>query len=136
MKLYPGGSTRSKEWRALRDRVRERAHDKCENCGIDNHDLGVRLPPDSEFMSVPGYKRGESVEIDGRKFRVIKVVCTTAHRDSKLVDHSLANLAFLCQRCHLALDAPSRIRKAQKTRRSKKPQLDMVDWIEDHAQKD
>lgn len=133
-KLYPGGSTRSPEWRSIREQVRERAGNKCEKCGIANHDLGFRTP-DGEFVPTPGWKRGEFVEVDGRKFKVIKIVCTVAHLDSQLVNHALDNLGFYCQRDHLALDAPSRIRKGQKTKRSKKPQMDMVDWIEDqHGQ--
>lgn len=39
---------------------------------------------------------------------VTEVVLTVAHLDNDLVDHSDANLAALCQRCHLTHDARAR----------------------------
>lgn len=40
--------------------------------------------------------------------RLTRVVLTTAHLDNDLVDHGDANLAALCQRCHLTHDATQR----------------------------
>jgi hypothetical protein len=110
MALYPGGSIRSPEWLAIREQVRERAGDKCEKCGIANHVYVWRWPEGAVV-----YAAGPDVlSIDGRK--PILIVCTVAHFDGKLVDHSLANLRFWCQRCHNRHDAPMRAagRKARR----------------------
>jgi len=47
------------------------------------------------------------------------VVLTIAHRDNALVDHSDANLAAWCQRCHLTHDARQHADNARETRRSR-----------------
>ncbi len=112
MALYPGGSIRSPEWLALREQVRERAGDKCEECGVANHAVGVRYQG-KFFPLIPGdtSKPGDVVGFrvfDYIPMTVIRIVCTTAHLDGELVDHSLGNLKFLCQRCHNRHDAPMR----------------------------
>ena len=45
-----------------------------------------------------------------------KVVLTIAHRDNELTDHSDANLAAWCQRCHLTHDAAQHAADARLTR--------------------
>ena len=95
MAKYPGGSIRSPEWLAIRERILERAENKCEQCGVENY------------------------EIVARSDKEVKIVLTIAHLDGGLEDHTDENLAALCQKCHNILDAPSRAVNAAKTRRSK-----------------
>lgn len=112
MKLYPGGSTSSYEWRAIRERIQERAGDRCEKCGVENYLYGYRVDgrfvvvplatKHHQFLSdVPGHAKPPLKQLD---FKLIQIICTTAHMDGKLVDHSDGNLKFLCQYCHLNHD--------------------------------
>lgn len=102
---YPGGSARSKEWRLIRGRIRYRAGDACE---------GSPAYPDCRA------KNYEPHPVTGSK-----VVCTVAHRDGKLDDHSDENLAFWCQRCHLTHDAKQHAHNAAITRAEKRGQPDL-----------
>lgn len=133
MAKYPGGSIRSPEWLAIRQRIRERAGDCCEECGVPNGELGGRIgevwftaqnddarPGEHGFCTDLAGERGE------RELRIVKIVCTVAHVDGKLDDHSDGNLAFLCQRCHLRHDAEQHRINARITRHEKLGQLDLL----------
>lgn len=89
MAKYPGGSIRSPEWQAIRERIRTRAE-------------------------------------GGATLRIIRIVCTVAHVDGGLDDHSDDNLRFWCQRCHNRHDAKSRQEHATITRHEKAGQLDLI----------
>lgn len=108
MKLYPGGGIRSPEWLEIRARIQLRALNCCEGCGVPNGAVGVRI--DGAFFPVtnPKMKPGDKIMIPGNEYKVIRIVCTVAHRDDDLVDHSDENLAFWCQRCHNRNDAKGR----------------------------
>lgn len=114
---YPGGSIRSPEWLVIREAVRERAGDRCEECGVENGAIGLRLPDeDYKFCPTPDLQIGDLIDEerdDGRHMKVFRIVCTVAHVDNALVDHSLSNLRFWCQKCHLSHD--SALRKAAKS---------------------
>lgn len=129
MAKYPGGSIKSPEWLAIRERIRQRAGDCCEECGIVNHAVGVRLLS-GEFIAVRIAKLGSRIShyIDGVwvSGKVIQIVCTVAHFDGKLDDHSDENLRFWCQRCHNRHDARSRQENATITRHEKAGQLDLI----------
>lgn len=139
MALYPGGSIHSPEWQAIRSFIRARAGDCCEECGVRNHALGGRLRDGTFLKAKPTGDNGLRItwpspgdwdwcgDINsGVKLRIIKIVCTVAHLDGKLVDHSESNLAFLCQRCHNRLDARWRQENAAITRAEKAGQLDLI----------
>ncbi len=115
MTKYPGGSIRSPEWLAIREQVRERAGDRCEGCGVINRSVGWR---DDEGCFHNSVARDDLDRMPGAKY--IKIVCTVAHLDGQLVDHSLDNLRFWCQRCHNRHDAKARSLNAQATNRSKR----------------
>lgn len=117
MKLYPGGSIRSPEWLAIRGRIRERAGDKCEECGVWNGAWIERNEDGTWFETLEGDTYS------------VKIVCTVAHLDGCLVDHSDENLKFLCQRCHNRLDAKSRQANAAITRHEKVGQDDLFGRI-------
>lgn len=115
MALYPGGSIRSPEWLAIRERIRARAGDCCEECGVRNLAYGYRRG-DGYFDDL-GLDRGPAelryIEIvpmttERQVGYFFRIVCTVAHIDGEFVDHSDDNLAFWCQRCHNRHDAPMR----------------------------
>ena len=133
MSKYPGGSIRSPEWRAIRERIRARAGDCCEECGVPNGELGGRVddvwftaqdddarPGEYAFCTDVSGQGGE------RDLRFINIVCTVAHVDGKLDDHSDDNLRFWCQRCHNRHDAKRRQENATITRHEKAGQRDLI----------
>jgi len=138
MAKYPGGSIRSAEWGAIRERIRRRADDCCEECGVKNHALGGRLrdgtflkarPTGDNGLRLTWPREGEWAwcgDKDAIQLRIIRIVCTVAHVDGKLEDHSDDNLRFWCQRCHNRHDARSRQEHATITRHEKAGQLDLI----------
>ena len=78
------------DWPEIRKAILERAEDKCELCGAENH------------LSHP---------ITGSK-----VVLTVHHIDHDITNNKPYNLMAACQKCHLRLDLPGKIkRRKQKT---------------------
>lgn len=136
MLLYPGGSIRSPEWLEIRARIQKRAGNCCEECGVENYALGGRridgtfhkaLPVGEKLLRLEWPRPGDwSLCQGGVTLRIIKVICTVAHFDGKLTDHSDANLRFWCQRCHNRHDAKSRQENATITRHEKAGQLDLI----------
>ena len=126
MALYPGGSIRSREWLAIREQVRERAGNRCQQCGVPNHAIGAWSRHEQFIISAVPVIPGDTISWDGEKLRVIRIVCTVAHVDGKLDDHGDANLRFWCQRCHNGHDARSRQINAAITRHAKAGQLDLI----------
>ena len=112
MKLYPGGSINSKEWKAIRKSILDRADHCCE---------GIPRYPDCRA------KNGEPHPVTGST-----VVLTIMHMDHDPTNNDPSNLKAGCQRCHNTYDQPFRQKNAAKTRRSKSPQTDLVDLIEDN----
>jgi len=112
-KLYPDN------WKEIRERIRQRAGDKCEKCKVMNH-----------FVICRGKWHGEDVyqyddgaihrASDGKHItynyvgdleeptKFIVVVYTTAHLDHDPQNNEDENLAFLCQKCHNNYDRPHR----------------------------
>lgn len=136
---YPGGSIRSPEWMAIREAIGNRAGWCCEECGVRHGAIGLRLPDDS-FLDLAGFAPGDLVPIIVDKggclidmeFKVIRVVCTVAHRDWGLDDHRPENLAFWCQLHHNRHDGPERGKNAAATRAARPPR-DLIEWIKKAA---
>lgn len=132
--LYPA------DWPEIRERIRIRAKDRCELCGVRNHSVGYR---DENGLFVPcggnlimedygngmDYKTGKVTEYKRAKeiadfqtgtdemgYKYIVIVCTTAHMDHDPTNCDEKNLMFLCQKCHNKHDAPHR----KETRRAVK----------------
>lgn len=91
--------------------IKERADHKCEWCGAKNHTLIQRLKTDTSI-----YRYSNAGECDNWRTS-IKVVLTIAHLDHDIKNNDHANLACLCQRCHLLYDKDlhARNRKRCKT---------------------
>lgn len=110
MKKYPGGSTNSKEWKAIRADIIDRAEHACE---------GSPHWPDCRAVNYEAHPSTGS-----------KVVLTIAHLDHDPSNNDYANLKAWCQRCHNKYDQPHRQANAARTRRAKMAQIDLVDVIE------
>lgn len=82
------------DWTAISRRVREDAGWRCEWCGI---------------------AQGSTATKSGGR-----VVLTVAHVDHDTANNSPANLAALCQACHLRHDLPLHQRNAAETRRRRR----------------
>jgi 5-methylcytosine-specific restriction endonuclease McrA len=113
-------------WKQIRARILARAGNRCEQCRAVNHQVVVRhtdcyLDADGYVWdSVTGAPRGMSRDSEFPGQRLTRIVLTIAHLDGALVDHSDANLAALCQRCHLALDRAQHVATARETRAARK----------------
>lgn len=110
MKLYPGGSIRSKEWKAFRAELIARAGNRCEGT--------------PRFPSCRAENGKAHPETGSR------VVLTIAHMDHDENHADPARCRALCQRCHLNWDAKHHRANAALTRRRKAAQLDLEDYIE------
>jgi hypothetical protein len=112
-KLYPGGSIRSKEWRAFRTEILARADHACE--GTD------QFPACRAANGEPHPETGA------------KVVLTIAHMDHDETHADPERCRALCQRCHNAWDAPHRKANALRKVRQRYAQIDIEDYINEHA---
>lgn len=75
-----------RNWQQIRTAILDRAGNRCEFCGVENHTC--RLNP----------KTGKEA----------KIVLTIAHLDHTPENCDPENLRALCQRCHNAYDAEHR----------------------------
>lgn len=118
------------DWPQIVARIRLRAGNRCEQCGVENHALGGRLrdgtwlpaePTEERMLRLVWPKPGEYgwCSANGRRayLRIIRIVCTTAHLDHVPEHVSESNLRYLCQRCHLRYDARHHAETAYATRR-------------------
>lgn len=94
-------------WRATRYRIRARANDCCEFCGVPNHVRVIRCggywldPATYRWQSPDG---GPAAADPTGRDRSVYIVCTVAHLNHLAGDDRPENLRFLCQSCHLAWD--------------------------------
>lgn len=73
------------DWKEIRKEILKRANNRCELCNAENYK--------------PHWKTGS------------KVVLTIAHIDQDRENNKRYNLLALCQRCHLRIDLPYKIKK-------------------------
>lgn len=108
-----------KEWPLISRRIRfERAGNRCEQCGVPNHELGGRTPDGQWHKArITGCDRrlpepGSEWWCDGpngvHKLRIVRIVLTVAHLDHTPENCSDENLRAWCQRCHNLYDAQMR----------------------------
>lgn len=110
MRLYPGGSTNSKEWKAIRADILNRAGDACEGS--------------------PAWPECRANNYEPHPATGSKVILTIAHLDHNPSSNCYTNLRAWCQRCHNKYDQPHREKNAARTRRNKLTQIDLVDICE------
>ena len=105
--LYP------KDWKQIRAEIKDRALDKCEICGVQNHDVGIRFENGTFHRLDGGWKPGQMWQMtETKSFKVIRIVCTVMHLNHDPTDNgqpgNRPNLKFGCQRCHNKHDAAFR----------------------------
>lgn len=103
--LYLGGGTHSKEWKAFRASIIDRAGNRCE---------GTPMHPDCRA------ENGQPHPITGSK-----VVLTIAHMDHDESHADPERCRALCNRCHNSWDAEHRRQNRAKTLRAKKAATDL-----------
>ena len=107
-------------WKEIRQKILERADNKCEFCGIPNKSIIVYkdgkvskfLKPgdfDYEVWGSAG-KNFTAADCKGKlhKYKSSLVVLTIAHLDQTPENCEEDNLKALCQKCHNKLDGPYR----------------------------
>lgn len=117
------------DWPAISARVRARADNRCEECGVENHELGGRAPngewckalPQGENLlglkwPIPGFKAW--CEGYPEKLRIVRIILTVAHLNHQPEDCRDENLRAWCQRCHNRYDAAMRRQGIQARRRA------------------
>lgn len=117
------------DWKEISARIRSRANNCCEICGVPNGVLIYRHRDDPEqYDIVPDpISEADVYRIFGGKpisemARTIKVVLTVAHLDHDTTNNSDGNLTCLCQFHHLRHDAKLHAEHAKTTRANRKRQ--------------
>jgi len=90
-----------KNWKEISKRIRKRAGDKCEQCGLPN---------------------GSTHPLTGSK-----IVLTVAHLNHTPEDCRPKNLKAWCQKCHNSYDAPMRARGIKERARARRADGDLFD---------
>lgn len=127
-------------WNEIRERIKARAKNCCEFCGVANWAIGGR---DRDGRFHPAYAAGEAPDVrvmpkhgedawcgaggPEHFLRVFRIVCTVAHLDHVPEHCDDENLRFLCQRCHLVYDKKHHAETAYQTRRDGKAAADLFD---------
>lgn len=120
MPIRPENQARyPKDWPAISRQIRERADQKCEECGVPNYEYGGRAPDGSWHKSLPlGEKLlrlewpqpGNYAMCKGwpEPLRIVRIVLTVAHLDHQPENCDPSNLKAWCQRCHNRYDMAER----------------------------
>ena len=129
MPLYPGGSTRSPEWRELREEVLDRSGWRCDFCLVE-HGMTISMLGDGTFMTGTGGvycdRTGGFLRLSHPSFepgRPVLIVLAVCHKDHDPTNNNPDNLLALCQKCHLRHDAKEHWR----TRRARNAIGDLFD---------
>ena len=112
------------DWPAISKRIRAKAGNRCEQCGVENGALIYRgsheMRPAWRYASDTVYENSRCAfdgseipgtcwdDFDSRRGDPVKVVLTVAHLDHQPENCADDNLRAWCQRCHNAYDAPMR----------------------------
>lgn len=106
--LYPA------DWPDISRRIRDRAGQRCEECGVPNYADIVRDGDAWEMFDADRVARRHPYP------RVTHIVLTVHHRDADPSNNQDDNLVALCQRCHFAADMDLHKRNAAETRRRRR----------------
>lgn len=123
------------KWTLIVRLILKRANNKCEWCGVQNHEVIKRLrgdeyrvPTSGELSTVHLLVTDVKVTMAKalKKVGLTKIILTTAHVDHDKNNNRFWNLASLCQRCHLGHDREQHSRNRKYGRKHKgKQQLKM-----------
>jgi 5-methylcytosine-specific restriction endonuclease McrA len=99
-------------WKQLVLAIKRRAHDRCELCGVQNGKTIIR--PDGNWWHEWYYADPEDIICAPTGARAVRIVLTVAHVDQDITNNNPWNLMALCQRCHLKIDLPWKIKNRSK----------------------
>lgn len=119
-------------WKAISAAVRADAGNRCEWCNAPNGETIARgrdgtymLPGGQVYQADTGECMGLARWSEYPVERMVRIVLTVAHLDHQPENNDRANLAALCQRCHLRYDAANHAKNASATRRGRKAAGDL-----------
>lgn len=101
----------------IRPAILQRAENHCERCGAPNHALIRRSAHNGAIYHVSGGILPQAADLQWGEW--IRVVLTIAHLDHDVSNNHHANLAALCQRCHLRHDAKQHVETRRRKRAAK-----------------
>ncbi len=126
-----------KDWKAIRERILERAGNRCEKCKAPNRQRIARGGGDDDgsymldnaevFCAETGKRLGQVRMSDYTVSRMVDIVLTIAHLDHVPENCADENLRAWCQRCHLRYDKQHHQANAQATRRARKAAADLFE---------
>ena len=90
-----------KNWKEIREQMLERAGNRCEFCGVENH----------------------TYRLNEKTGKMAYIVLTIAHMNEVIEDVRPENLRALCQRCHNRYDVEHRKQTRAMTRAAKDKSL-------------
>lgn len=105
------------DWPAIRAAVLSRAGNRCEWCGVANHEIVYRDDAGRAWRC--------QNPISGAFLRRVRIVLTVAHLDHVPEHCDLDNLRALCQRCHNVYDRPARAAGRIARAQAHQPSLDL-----------
>lgn len=117
------------DWQKIRQRILDRAENKCERCGRPNGLYVMRFsggnwiaPETGEAFSDSGESLGRIRMSEWPAGKITKTVLTIAHLDHDPTNNADDNLEALCQWHHLTHDKEHHAANARETRRTKNGQ--------------
>lgn len=112
-------------WKEISLAIRARDNNCCKWCGVQNGAIIRRLEDGESYTYYGQYTTKAEWDAKWSRLRpkVIRVVLTVAHIDHDSTNNDEANLAALCNRCHLRHDNEQHTANAAQTRLRKKQAL-------------
>jgi hypothetical protein len=112
------------EYKAARAACRERAGDRCEECGGGNRHVGYRH--EGRFVRLTLGNPFPPKELPEAKLVLIQ--CGCSHVDNNPANNADDNLRWLCRGCHLAADAHFHKRTRATRKDAARPLLNPEAW--------
>ncbi len=115
----------TEEWFTIREKVKERAGDRCERCNAKNGAVGY-FTLLGRFTEISFHSRYQAEQ---QGYKVITIQCGCAHRNNVPGDDRLENLVWLCRGCHLKMDKNHHRRSRQIRKDLGRPVLALVSML-------
>ena len=98
------------KWSLIRRLILKRAGHRCEECGVENYEMGFRIRGRFyseitivEILEKTGFDLTDELSAKQQE-RPLKIILTVAHVDHDVGNNRFSNLRAWCQRCHLNHD--------------------------------